>query len=566
MPIRDYSQTAASNTSISSINIGEGCPPSNINDAIRQALADIRELQAGSTIASAATVNIGAANAEYLAVSGTTTITAFDSVAAGVYRVLKFDGALTLTHNATSLILPGGASITTAAGDVAGFRSLGSGNWRCEWFSKADGSPISLADASVTSAKIGSSVTISFANGTAGAPSITTTGDTNTGIYFPAANTLAASTAGSDRMRIDSAGNVGIGTTSPAYKLDVNGAIRMPNATAILMNDSSGVAKQTLQLFSDDNTYMSTPGALILRTNGTTERMRIDSAGRVGIATSTPSTNATLTVNGNIAVAIPTRNAASANQIGVWTSDDPVDNARAAISFATVAGGSSSNSYIAFATNNYGVSGGERMRIDSSGNVGIGTTSPGQKLTVAGTIESTSGGVKFPDGTTQTTAAAGGSGVPAGSVMDYAGATAPSGWLLCAGQAVSRSTYAALFTAISTTYGAGDGSTTFNLPDLRGRVAVGKDDMNGTAANRITSGGSGITGTTLGAAGGTQTHTLTTAQMPAHTHGGVLTPTGGSSTLLSCGSSTSGDTGSTGGGGAHQNTQPSMILNKIIKT
>jgi len=142
MPIRDYSQTAASNTAISSINIGEGCPPSNINDAIRQALADIREVQANSTIASASTVNIGAANAEYLEVSGTTTITAFDSVAAGVYRVLKFNGALTLTHNATSMILPGGASITTAAKDVGGFRSLGSGNWRCEWYSRSSGAAV----------------------------------------------------------------------------------------------------------------------------------------------------------------------------------------------------------------------------------------------------------------------------------------------------------------------------------------------------------------------------------------------------------------------------------------
>jgi hypothetical protein len=146
-----------------------------------------------------------------------------------------------------------------------------------------------------------------------GAPSLTTTGDTNTGFWFPAADTLAASTVG-------------------------------------------------------------------------TERMRINSSGRVGIATSTPSTDAILTVNGSIAVAIPTRNAASANQIGVWTSDDPVDNARAAISFATVAGGSSSSSYIAFATNNYGVSGGERMRIDASGNVGIGTSSPGSKLDVSGNI------------------------------------------------------------------------------------------------------------------------------------------------------------------------------------
>jgi len=91
---------------------------------------------------------------------------------------------------------------------------------------------------------------------------------------------------------------------------------------------------------------------------------------------------------------------------------------------------------------------------------------------------------------------------PPGVVLPYAGASAPTGWLLCYGQAVSRTTYADLFTAISTTYGAGDGSTTFNVPDLRGRVPAGKDNMGGTAANRLTAGGSGVTGTTLGAAGG----------------------------------------------------------------
>ena len=107
-----------------------------------QLLSINRSIQVNGTIASATTTNIGAANAEYLAVSGTTTITAFDTVTAGIYRVLKFDGILTLTHNGTSLILPGSASITTAANDVAGFRSLGSGNWRCEWYQRASGAAV----------------------------------------------------------------------------------------------------------------------------------------------------------------------------------------------------------------------------------------------------------------------------------------------------------------------------------------------------------------------------------------------------------------------------------------
>ena len=73
-------------------------------------------------------------------------------------------------------------------------------------------------------------------------------------------------------------------------------------------------------------------------------------------------------------------------------------------------------------------------------------------------------------------------GIPSGAVLPFAGTAAPAGWLLCYGQAVSRTTYAALFNALGTAYGAGDGSTTFNLPDLRGRVPGGKDDMGGVAA------------------------------------------------------------------------------------
>jgi microcystin-dependent protein len=116
-------------------------------------------------------------------------------------------------------------------------------------------------------------------------------------------------------------------------------------------------------------------------------------------------------------------------------------------------------------------------------------------------------------------------GIPLGVALPYFGVTAPaSAFALPFGQAISRTTYANLFNLIATTYGAGDGSTTFNLPDLRGYLLAGKDDMGGAAASRITASSSGIDGTVLGAAGGAQTVTLITAQMPAHGHG-VSDPT-----------------------------------------
>jgi microcystin-dependent protein len=109
--------------------------------------------------------------------------------------------------------------------------------------------------------------------------------------------------------------------------------------------------------------------------------------------------------------------------------------------------------------------------------------------------------------------------IPLGGMIEFTGTTAPNGsFVLPSGQAISRTTYATYFAMVGTTYGAGDGSTTFNVIDKRGRVSAGKDDMGGSAASRITNGGSGITGTTLGNAGGAETVTLATGNLPSHTH------------------------------------------------
>ena len=206
--------------------------------------------------------------------------------------------------------------------------------------------------------------------------------------------------------------------------------------------------------------------------------------------------------------------------------------------------------------------------------------------------------------------------LPAGTIVQWPGATAPANWLLCQGQAVSRTTYASLFAAIGVQYGAGDGTTTFNLPNLKGRVAVGLDS-------------SQTEFDTLGETGGAKTHTLLSAEMPSHTHtgttvsGGAHTHTGTTSTngdhthqiheeygatgnsgyypgngyyaqianwnagtqyLTSWPINSAGNhnhtfttdssgahthtftTDSTGSGGAHNNLQPYIVLNYIIKT
>lgn len=185
---------------------------------------------------------------------------------------------------------------------------------------------------------------------------------------------------------------------------------------------------------------------------------------------------------------------------------------------------------------------------------------------------------------------------PVGVVVAYAGSSAPSGWLLCFGQAVSRASFPELFAVIGTTYGAGDGATTFNLPDCRDVAIVGRGNMGGTAKGLL----SKFTSTILGAIFGVQEHTLTTGQLPKHQHGSgtlkaanggghthpVRTGNGGggagnsvsrdgaaSQNMTNSAIQVSGEhehniTGSTAEQGSdqpHPNVQPSLVMNYIIK-
>jgi microcystin-dependent protein len=105
--------------------------------------------------------------------------------------------------------------------------------------------------------------------------------------------------------------------------------------------------------------------------------------------------------------------------------------------------------------------------------------------------------------------------IPIGAGIDYWGSTAPnSSFAFPYGQTISRTAYAAMFALVGTTYGNGDGSTTFNLPDKRGRISVALDTMGGTASGRVTSATGGIDGTTVGATGGGQTYTMQRSDIP----------------------------------------------------
>jgi len=165
-------------------------------------------------------------------------------------------------------------------------------------------------------------------------------------------------------------------------------------------------------------------------------------------------------------------------------------------------------------------------------------------------------------------------GIPTATIVPWSSSSVPTGFLECNGQAVSRSTYSALFAIIATTYGSGDGASTFNVPDLQNNVAVGKSNNKALAST----GGANTVASTGNVAGSTANATLSTPQLATHSHPGGATPGGGYSNDGGP-EGRNATTGNQGGGGGHSHNmsanfsgdatsvlQPYLTIIYIIKT
>jgi hypothetical protein len=211
-----------------------------------------------------------------------------------------------------------------------------------------------------------------FSAGTVSLPAITTTGDTNTGIFFPAADTIAFTEGGVESMRIDSSGNVGIGTSSPSGKLDVvltdNGNIDIrQNASAstgfLSWVDSNGDRSGRISYDhgTDALRFGTAPGGTAL------ERMRITSSGDVGVGTSSPAVKLDVAGNATVQNGVLT--------VGKDTVYDAFINTPESMYFNVDSDGNSTGNRFVWGTDRAGNTGGtEWMRLDSSGNLGLGVT------------------------------------------------------------------------------------------------------------------------------------------------------------------------------------------------
>ena len=384
---------------------------------------------------------------------------------------------------------------------------------------------------------------------TAGNVSYSFSGDTDTGLYRSAANTFHVATGGVLRCTFSATGVVVPGRLT----LDPTAGATNEGGEISFQPGSSGVNDFYIDRYDNDLRYIYN-GAVV-------SSLRSD--GHLGVG-GVASASYELDVHGSAHflgdVNIPTSNTSIYG---------PASGAASAGNVSYSFAGDTDTGLYRWNTNTLSMAtgGAAVMTWDASQQVGIGQTSPSATLDVVGTMEQ--------DGIIGRLA-------PTGVVLPFAGGSIPAGWLLCTGTAVSRTTYAHLFAVIGTTYGVGDGSTTFNIPNMQGRVPAGVN----TADSDFVS---------LNTTGGAKTVTLTSSEMPSHTHtqnshihyisapvyGGLVGNTTGTfgtrmdrsnigiSTVDGTSwyaTSTTAVNQSTGGGGAHSNLQPYISLYYIIAT
>lgn len=237
---------------------------------------------------------------------------------------------------------------------------------------------------------------------------------------------------------------IGIGNPLPTAKLDVTGAIKASDSASLGGNLNLTNGKF---ISWSSNAYVMASSTSVSFGIGGSTHFTMDSAGKIGIGTETPTNQ--LTVSGTLGSGAHTISGTGSTTLkdsGGGFVLDITDSAPFSVK----------------------INGTEKIAIKPTGQV------------LAETVKAT-GSFIFPDGSTQAAAA---QGVPVGTVQYFAMNTPPTGWLKANGSAISRSTYADLFTAIGTTFGVGDGSTTFTLPDLRGEFVRGWDDSRGVDTSR----------------------------------------------------------------------------------
>jgi hypothetical protein len=313
--ISDYSATPGNNTDIGGINIAEGMLPSDVNNAIREQMAQLKKFQSGASgesvtfvTANVTTANAGQVNVDNLRLDG------------NVLSSTNTNGNIELTPNGNGRVTTSALSATsprvitaindTNGNELFGVTATGSAVNEFTVANAATGNAPTLS-ATGGDTNIGMALTpkgtggVIFPAGAVGTPAITTTGDLNTGIYFPAADAVGIATGGVNAVYVNASQNVGIGTTSPSNRLSVvDGNITLTRTSALteLSITASGVANFNVGFNNSGSTTLGVvnnaaylnvrQGYPIVFLTNEIERMRIDSSGNVLVGITTARANA----------------------------------------------------------------------------------------------------------------------------------------------------------------------------------------------------------------------------------------------------------------------------------